>query len=245
MKCIVLTLIILLCFSEKTSAGCDPVIYAVCRIKLLNGNSKEGFIGISGTDCVGVWMNGFHFESAKQSTNYFLTLEFRKLIVSPDLGIRVISNDGRSDTQNLPKSAKLLFLQWAGNGSDGKESTEVAGSFTRKPGVPESNYQMFHRLTVFGRLTDYLYLPDPSDKGFRKYKRIKIPLNLVTSIELLRTPPRKWLAYIKQKRRTNPCYVKEDCEDYMEPEWYHEILADKEKYKDIKRAIEETLQRVN
>lgn len=243
MKYIALTLIVLFCFSGSASAGCDPVIFAVCRIKLLNGTSKEGFICIGG-GCSGLWIDGFRFDDAQHPTAYFLTLDFSKLIVYPGRGVRVISNDGRSITYNFSNSSKLLYLQWAGDGSDLKESMEVAGSFLRKPLLPRSKYKLFYGLTLFRELDDYLYLPDSPDKEFRKYKKIKIPLNRVKSIELLKNPSRKWRAYIKQKRKTNPCDVK-DCEDYMEPEWYHEILADKERYEEIKRMIEETLQRAN
>ena len=241
-----LTLIVLMCCSVPASAACDPIVYAICRIKLFNGNSTEGIISITGKDCSGVWMNGLQVQDGEQTSNYFFALDFNRFIARPDRSVRLIFNDGRTvDSSKLSRRSRIVFLERVGDQAGLKGSKEVAGTFLLRPTHPESRYRKLHSLTIFTRLTEYLFLPNTEDAARKRYKGIRIPVEQIATIELLKKPPEKWLAYIRQKRRANPCYVKEACEDYAEPEWYHEILADKERYNHIKEMSEETLKRAN
>lgn len=246
MKNIALALALILCFSNKVSAACDPILYAICSVKLTNGDSHEGIIRLSGGDCR-IWMNGFRIDDVTQGPTYFFSLDFNKLIFKPEGGIEVwLSGRIGPGQSSRSKRPKLFFLQWEGYQDKSRQElvTDTTGTYLLETWNYLSKYKVLDEITIFTELTDYLFLTRPEDKDFEKYKKIRVPLSQVVSIELLSTPSKKWLNYIEKKRKSNPCYIKV-CEDYYEPSWYHEALADKEQYNHIKGLIEESSRKFN
>ena len=218
MKRIVLVLIILLflCGTAFGDLG-DPTVQAVCRIKLTNGKSVEAFITMGAGGYDGIHPSGFRFEARGQKATHFLTLKFKKLVRDPAGNYKITLKDGSSVAgPALAKPSKVVFLEWD-NGE-------------------HQQYMERDAVTVVTELPLELYI-DPKYEGLRKGSVVTIPLTRIVSIELLSHPSKKWLDHIKERREIFS-ESSEPYEDYQEPEWYHEILKNKEAYDRVKSAID-------
>lgn len=243
MKRVVLAITMLLCFSGPADADLgDPTIQAVCRVTLINGKTHEGYIviGVGGYD--GIWMSGFYL--AGDYGDRFSSLNFNRLVRNSDSSYQPFDCDGQKiyyDTNG--RAVRLHFLEKVGySGVEVKSVTE--GQETYLVNRTEIKYRMLRTLTILTDLPYHLYLPGSDDEGFAKSKKIAIPIDQIASFELLREPPKQWLALIEKKRKEGERKLK-DAEDYIEPAWYHEILRDRksEEYNQIKQSIESNLRK--
>jgi hypothetical protein len=240
MKISAFALVLILCCSYTGRAACDTPLYAICKIKLVNGASHEGMIRLHGHDCQR-WMNGFRFGQAAEDPIHFFSLNFHKLSMKPNGRTEVLWRNGES-WQSAGRSG-LFFLQWAEYYSEQEPVTDNTKTCFMQVWNQTSKYKVLDEIIIFTELTDTLYLANPEDENYGKYKKIRFPLRQVVSLELLMTPSKKWSSYIEKKRKSNPCNTSEPCEDYEEPKWYHEVLADKEKYQYLQNEIEQNFPR--
>lgn len=223
-----LALIVLTCVCSTASADLgDPTIQAVCRIKLTNGRSIEGFITMGAGGYDGIHPSGFRFEAGTHKATHFLNLDFKKLVRDSVGNYRIVFNDGRVvNGSALRKPSKIVFLEWEQEVVNDRENQQ---------------YKEHDALTLVTELPYGIYI-DPKYEGLQKGSVVTIPLNRIASFELIDRPAKKWLDHIKEITEIGE-EVNGEAEDWMGPGWYHEFLADKEKYTYIKEVFDRNLKK--
>ena len=222
-----IALIVLLCLCGTASADLgDPWIQAVCRIKLTNGRSIEGFITMAVGGYEGIHPNGFRFESGSHETTHYLIPDFKKLVRDSSGSYEILLNDGRVvHGGTMRKASKIVFLEW---------EVDVVNQRWRK------RYKELAALTLVTELLHELHI-GPKYEALRKGSVVTIPLNRIVSFELIDHPAKKWLDHIKKRRHIAEELDKADPNpDYMESSWYHE-MRDNKSYKYLKEAVERGL----
>lgn len=221
----ILCTIILCFFFLETTPPTDlglPQIQAVCKVKLKNGETIEGFI-VFGFGGYGdkYRYNGFCFIS----DSGYKQLKFYNFHYK-------LSNLNSSSSGN-----RTTTLQYVKNISD-THYQQPLSEYNKDTKVLTRTYTDVQKYKLLDHMELYTSLPSSLNLGYYGYiqeengdGKILIDVRTLKSVELVKEPSERVLKIIETARKKQQLSEKEEpWTDYNPPVWYHEIIKDKKKF---------------
>lgn len=218
MKILISTLLFFLFSSNTVDIDLGvPSIQAVCKVTLEDGEIVEGFItfGNGGFDYK-YRPHGFclaHDNGTKQLFLY--NFEFK------------LSNIDKYTSQRNGTS-KLYYVKNISN----RYSQQPISAFDKDKKILTQTYTDTEKFQLLNQMVLYKNLPLSLNLGYGEPNEEKttIQVNKIKSVEFLKKPDQKWLSIIKSTReRQRSSDANNEWVDYQEPEWFHEVIVNKEK----------------
>jgi hypothetical protein len=190
-----------------------------------NNKVLEGFIKVGTGGYYGLWMNGFNVKEDIQGKRYdipeFFDLDFRTIEIS----------DSSFDGHGLLKgSFKIYFLQWIDNSSNYSSNNIISNddSLVIIKHI-ERHYLLLDSIKLYLDLTSTTFLDtiDLNQKPVKKISTLNIPTSEIKKLELLTNPSQLWLDKIA---KANKSFPGSETGDWLPASWFHEIIADTNKY---------------
>lgn len=204
----------------------SPSINAVCKIKLIDGKEIEGMLCIIQGGYSGYQQNGFGYRYDNLETFQY------KLFHLSQYAIRANSGSSRLNrSTGLRERPTLYYLK--SNYKKINRSSWFCSS--EKTHVVEENrsfeYNVQDSLTVHHKIPIKIHFTNDIDESQTYTTPIKV--SDISSFTLIDNVSDDWLHKIKRARMRIDNDDSTSWVDYLEPLWYHEIRADKNKYQKL------------
>ena len=217
-----------------------PNIHAVCSIKLKDGKTVEGIIlvGTGGYQKY-VHTNGFYIiVNENYKIPVLLSIDFRG--IEPHKGTIYFSETNVSRF-NLSSTPRVYYLQditpqlfyFDDTTVNETKSTEkdTTSPILARTITHNIRYLMLDYIPLYTEIPREYYLYNEYKK-LSPNKPLKIPLINIEKFELLAQPSDKWLKQIAAKEKQWLKDIQEGT-DYNPPVWFHNIIKEKEAFKDF------------
>ncbi|MFH4965780.1 hypothetical protein V8G69_12335 [Gaetbulibacter sp. M235] len=219
---IILLAFILIIFTSAKPIQLDlglPEIQAVCKVTLNDGKTIEGFITFgSGGYEYKYRPNGFclvHDNGTKQLILY----DFKFNLSNPDSYASY--RKGTAKLYYVENISKRFYEQPKTKYDEEKKILTVTKTDIEK-------YRLLEEMVMYKNIPLDLFL---AYKENNESEKVKIKMNEIKSIELLKNPSKSSLDIIEKARIRQAKSEKEDgyWVDYQPPAWYHEIIKNQER----------------
>jgi hypothetical protein len=229
MKMVLIILIFLSTYQLIKADGGDPTIQAVCKIKLLDGKSYEGFITLGYGSYNGIWVNGFLIKDRLNNTFpllFSLKLQMFQQIDSDNYSCSISNSHGRI----------FKYLQWNTNATienyqttyKNKDTLHILTRIDRTYKIQDSIY-------LYQELSQTSYIDTKENP-----KRIAVCVKDINTFELFKNPPQKWIEEINKRKQSAEkiFYGSESTGDYLPASWYHDIILDEKSFARFQQMID-------
>lgn len=214
---IVLLLVALKTFYKPADLGV-PTIQAVCKVTMINGTSKEGFISFG--------FGGFFYKYRPDGFCYLYEDGSREFIPY-NFKFRLID----ANNLNQKRKGKLYYIKNLSQSyiEAPKAKYDEQSKILTLTKTEVEKYQFFEEMVLYTKIPLDLHVGEDADE---ENGAITIKVNQIRSVELLREPSKRAIELIKKAReKQRKMNEEEEWVDYQEPVWYHEIINNKEMVK--------------